>query len=79
MKKVYTVKTSKYGRGRTRTTEHTGTLEELIAYYRYTLESGNSYNPKINTNPKTIRGFVSALEKSLEETSVGGGSVELVK
>ena len=79
MKKVYTVKTSTYGRGRTRTTEHTGTLEELIAYYRYTLESGNSYNPKINTNPKTIRGFVSALEKSLEETSVGGGYVELIK
>ena len=79
MKKVYTVKTSTYGRGRTRTTEHTGTLEELIAYYRYTLESGNSYNPKINTNPKTIRGFVSALEKSLDETSVAGGSVELVK
>ena len=79
MKKVYTVKTSTYGRGRTRTTEKTGTLEELIAYYRYTLESGNSYNPKINTNPKTIRGFVSALEKSLEETSSCGGSVELVK
>ena len=79
MKKVYTVKTSTYGRGRTRTTEKTGTLEELVAYYRYTLESGNSYNPKINTNPKTIRGFVSALEKSLEETSVGGGYVELVK
>lgn len=79
MKKVYTIKTSRYGLGKTRTAEHTGTLEELIDIYRYTLESGHSYNQKINTNPKTIRGFVSALEKSLNETSSCGGSVELVK
>ena len=79
MKKVYTIKTSKYGLGRTRTSENTGTLEELIAYYRYTLESGNSYNQKINTNPKTIKGFINALTKSLDEISVGGGYVELIK
>ena len=79
MKKVYTVKTSTYGRGRTRTTEYTGTLEELIAIYKYTLESGHSYNPKINTNPKTIKGFINALTKSLDETTTGGGNVELIE
>ena len=79
MKKVYTIKTSTYGLGKTRTTEKTGTLEELIAYHRYTLESGNSYNPKINTNPKTIRGLVSALSKSLDEISSCGGDAELVE
>ncbi len=79
MKKVYTIKTSTYSLGRTRTTEKTGTLEELIAYYRYTLESGHSYNPKINTNPKTIKGLVSALSKSLDKISSCGGDAELVE
>ena len=79
MKKVYTVKTSTYGRGRTRTTEYTGTLEELIAIYKYTLESGHSYNQKINTNPKTIKGLVSALSKSLDKISSCGGDAELVE
>ena len=44
-----------------------GTLEDLIKYYGYTLEVGQSWNPKINTQPTTIRGLISNLQKSYEE------------
>jgi hypothetical protein len=46
----------------------TGTLEELTKAFSYTLECGNSWNSKINRNPKTIKGLVSALNKSVAET-----------
>jgi hypothetical protein len=49
-------------------TETTDTLENLIKYFGYTLECGNSCNPKINRNPKTAKGLVSALNKSVAET-----------
>jgi hypothetical protein len=49
-------------------TETTDTLENLIKYFGYTLECGNSWNPKINRNPKTAKGLVSALNKSVAET-----------
>ena len=61
--KTYTIKTSKNGR----VSETSGTLEELISYFGYTLEVGNSWNPKINRNPKTIKSFISNLQKSYEE------------
>lgn len=48
-----------------------GTLEELINYFGYTLKVGNSYNPKINTHPTTIKSFVSNLQKSLYEQEAG--------
>jgi len=44
-----------------------GTLQELIDYFGYTLEIGNSWNNKINMNPKTIKTFMSNLIKSYEE------------
>jgi hypothetical protein len=44
-----------------------GTLQYLIDYFSYTLEIGNSWNPKISRNPKTIKSFISNLEKSFEE------------
>lgn len=44
-----------------------GTLEELINYFGYTLEIGNSWNKKINRTPKTIKSFVTNLQKSYEE------------
>jgi len=47
---------------------YTGTLEELVKTFSYTLECGNSWNPKINRNPKTAKGLVSALNKSVAET-----------
>lgn len=43
-----------------------GTLEELIRYFSYTLEVGASWNQKINRNPKTIKSFVTNLQKSYE-------------
>ena len=44
-----------------------GTLPELIKYFGYTLEIGNSWNKKINRTPKTIKSFISNLQKSYEE------------
>jgi hypothetical protein len=44
----------------------TGTLSYLINYFSYTLEVGNSWNPKINRNPTTIYSFITNLQKSFE-------------
>lgn len=44
-----------------------GTLDELIKYYSYTLEIGNSWNRKIQRQPKTIKSFVKHLQMSYEE------------
>ena len=43
-----------------------GSLEYLTNYFSYTLMIGNSHDHKINKNPKTIKGLVSALNKSFE-------------
>ena len=62
--KKYTVSTeSKSGEPRTQT----GTLQELISYYSYTLEVGNSWNKKVNRNPKTIKSFVDNYNKAVDE------------
>lgn len=63
MAKTYTIIKTRRGKK----TSTTDTLENLVEYFRYTLESGNSYNPKINRNPKTAKGLVSALNKSVDE------------
>lgn len=65
--KTYTIVKTRKGKER----EQTGTIEELVKYYGYTLECGNSWNNKINRNPKTIKGLVNALNKSVEETQSG--------
>ena len=65
--KTYTV--IKHRRGREAHVERT--LPELVEYFKYTLESGASYNPKINTNPKTVKGLVSALNKAVDELQCG--------
>ena len=65
--KIYGVTKTIYGMARTRTYTLKGTLEELIEATRYTFEVGYSYNRKINTNPKTIKSFVSNYRKALEE------------
>jgi hypothetical protein len=44
-----------------------GTLEDLIGYFGYTLEIGNSHKRSINRNPKTIKAFIKALEDSYSE------------
>lgn len=65
--KTYTIKQTLYGLGKTRETEKTGTLEELVKHFKYTLEVGNSYNSSIKTNPKTIKSLISNLNKALKE------------
>ena len=63
--KTYKIKISHTKRG-DRIVE--GTLDYLINdYFGYTLEIGHSWNNKINRNPKTIRSFVSNLQKSYYE------------
>lgn len=62
-KKVYKLK--KEYKGRENIID--GTLEELIKYFSYTLEIGNSWNRKINRKPKTIKTFVKNLQLSYEE------------
>ena len=44
-----------------------GTLEQLNECFGYTLECGNSWNPKINRKPTTAKGLVSALNKCVKE------------
>jgi hypothetical protein len=44
-----------------------GTLEDLISYFGYTLEIGNSWNRKINRNPTNIKSFINNLQASYEE------------
>lgn len=48
-----------------------GTLEELVSYFSYTLECGNSWNPKIKRNPKSFNGLISNLNKSVDEIQGG--------
>ena len=64
--KTYTI--TKTRTQRNTITEFTGTIEELVKTFSYTLECGNSWNPKINRNPKTAKGLESALNKSVQET-----------
>lgn len=59
----------KYRKGRE--TEVTGTLEELTEYFRYTLESGNSYNSKISLTPKTAKTLVNALNRATDYLQAG--------
>jgi len=62
--KTYTIVKTRRGNE----SETTDTLENLVKYFSYTLECGNSWNPRINRNPRTATGLVSALNKSVAET-----------
>ena len=58
---------------RDRQTEVTGTLPELIDYFRYTLDCGASWNgqrgcAKVNKNPKSIKGLLTALSNAVYNT-----------
>lgn len=63
MAKIYKIKTVKGNRENV----IEGDLNRLKEYFRYTFEVGSSWNNKINTNPKTIKSFISNLKKSYEE------------
>lgn len=45
--------------------EHIGTLAELVEFFSYKLMCGNSWDCKINRNPKTAK----ALEKALNQSA----------
>jgi len=82
--KRYSIKTVKHrmSGGNRESLVENKTLSELIDYFGYTLEVGNSWNRKINRQPKTIRSFVSNLQKSYEEKEAScydRTHVELVK
>ena len=49
----------------------TGTIPQLVKYYGYTLECGQSWNSKIKRNPTTIASLVSNYNKSIDETQGG--------
>lgn len=75
------VAVEKYRRGRYSIV--CGPIEYLReGYFGYTLECGNSWNPRINPYPKTGAALVSALNKSYRETQGScwdPDSVRLVK
>lgn len=72
--KQYTIRISRNNRpDRT----HTGTIEELIEYFGYTLLKGKSWenergNKKINTHPKTIRSLVTNLNNAEDNAAANG-------
>ncbi len=43
---------------------HTGTIQELVEKFSYTLVAGHSWDASIKTNPKTAQGLVNALNKA---------------
>lgn len=62
-------------RGTERTTS--GTIPELVEYFKYTLETGASYqrekgNSKINTNPKSIGALVKNLNAAKHNAAANG-------
>lgn len=72
-KKEYTVICHHRGRA----TEYTGTLDHLIhEVFGYTLEAGASWSwqsgcRKVNTNPKSGKGLVAALNNAVANTQGG--------
>ena len=80
-KKVYTIKETYcplFG-GKEREKVITGTLDELIARYSYTLEVGACYQngqgrKKINRRPATIRSFLTNLENAQNNARSNGYS-----
>lgn len=67
--KEYTI--VRYHRGRTQ--EYTGTLEHLVDVFKYTLTCGASWSScsgcrKVNTNPKSVKSLVTALNNAVGNT-----------
>lgn len=60
VEKIFTVVKTRRGVAR----EVKGTVPELVDYFRYTLESGNSYDSRVSMNPKTVKSLVSNLNRA---------------
>ena len=77
--KTYTIKCTRFSYTGTSSMTATGTIQELIEHYRYTLECGKSYehergNTKINIEPKTIKSLVTNLNNAADNAAVNGCS-----
>ena len=79
--KVYTIKETHYPLLGDRIREHqyTGTLEELIQMFSYTLEVGESWqhercNKRINRKPGTIKSLCTNLENARNNAARNGYS-----
>lgn len=73
--KEYTIYCERKGR----TTEYTGTIEELTKNFSYTLKKGQSWefergNKRINTNPKTIASLITNLNNAENNAARNGYS-----
>lgn len=65
MEKEYTVVKITSDIRSTRKIEYTGTVERLAnEVFGYTLDIGHSHDGSINMHPKTIKGLISAVNKS---------------
>jgi ribosomal protein L17 len=72
MAKEFKIKVTKSGMTSSRETIWEGTVDHLVGnVFGYTLECGNSWNRKINSNPKTIGALVKALNASYDEIEGG--------
>lgn len=77
--KTYTIKCTRFSYTGTSETTATGTIQELIEHYRYTLECGKCYenergNKKINVEPKTIKSLVTNLNNAANNAAANGNS-----
>ena len=77
--KTYTIQSERYNPqlDTTRTYETTGTLQELIEAFAYTLECGHAYQHecgahKINLRPKTAKSLVDNLNRAEENRMANG-------
>ena len=73
--KTYTIIRTKHRTDST--SESTGTLEELIKSFSYTLECGASWqheagNSKIDRFPKTIKTFVKNINNAVNNSAANG-------
>ena len=82
-KKIFTVKMTKESSWSSvstrpaRTYEQTGTIDELVESYSYTLECGASWahekgNSKINRNPRTIKTLIKNLNNAVNNSAANG-------
>ena len=77
--KTYTIKYTRFSYAGTSSATTTGTIQELIEHYRYTLECGKAYenergNKKINIEPKTIKSLVTNLNNAANNATANGKS-----
>lgn len=78
--KTYTIRTTRRTyRGEYRDTDITGTLEQLIEHFSYTLEKGYSHqnergNKKINKYPKTAASLVTNLNNAVTNATANGNA-----